>query len=199
MVKLTKNELKKQKDSLKRFNRYLPTLKLKQQQLQSMLQKIQNQVQTLRAEYETYYENIQSWISVFGDYGTPLIEEYIIHITLNTDEQNIAGVSIPIFRSLDCEIKEYDFIVTPWWIDDGIEAVRNVLEMAAKIEVLEKQYALISRELQITIQRVNLFEKVKIPETKKLIRIIQIYLGDQQTASVVRGKITKSRIVEVSA
>ena len=34
-IKLTKNELKKQKDNLKQFQRYLPTLQLKKQQLQS--------------------------------------------------------------------------------------------------------------------------------------------------------------------
>jgi V/A-type H+-transporting ATPase subunit D len=41
---------------------------------------------------------------------------------------------------------------------------------------------------------VNLFEKVKIPETKENIRMIRIYLGDQQTAAVVRGKIAKAAI-----
>ena len=33
-IKLTKNELKTQRDALKRFQRYLPTLQLKKQQLQ---------------------------------------------------------------------------------------------------------------------------------------------------------------------
>ena len=32
-IRLTKNELKKQKDNLKRFTRYLPTLELKKKQL----------------------------------------------------------------------------------------------------------------------------------------------------------------------
>ena len=36
-IKLTKNELKKQKDNLKQFQRYLPTLQLKKQQLQSVI------------------------------------------------------------------------------------------------------------------------------------------------------------------
>ena len=35
-IKLTKNELKVQKDQLKMFNRYLPTLMLKKQQLQAL-------------------------------------------------------------------------------------------------------------------------------------------------------------------
>ena len=38
-IKLTKNELKKQKDNLKQFQRYLPTLQLKKQQLQSVIMK----------------------------------------------------------------------------------------------------------------------------------------------------------------
>jgi V/A-type H+-transporting ATPase subunit D len=41
---------------------------------------------------------------------------------------------------------------------------------------------------------VNLFEKVKIPEAKENIRVIKIYLGDQQIAAVVRGKIAKNKI-----
>lgn len=199
MVKLTKNELKKQKDALKRFKRYLPTLKLKQQQLQSMLQKIQQQIQVLREEYNEYYKSVQSWIAVFGNDEASAIESHITTIKLITQEQNIAGVDIPVFEKLTCEVEEYSLVKTSWWIDDAIDALRNVLRMVAEIEVLEKQYVLIHRELQVTIQRVNLFEKVKVPETKRNIRVIQIYLGDQQTAAVVRGKITKSRIVEEAA
>ncbi|NCB29749.1 MAG: V-type ATP synthase subunit D, partial [Clostridia bacterium] len=48
-------------------------------------------------------------------------------------------------------------------------------------------------ELDTTSQRVNLFEKVKIPECKEHIRVIKIAIGDEQTASVTRGKIAKGR------
>ena len=54
---------------------------------------------------------------------------------------------------------------------------------------------MLGRELRVTSQRVNLFEKVKIPQTKDNIRKIQIYLGDQQTSAVVRGKISKRKLV----
>ena len=47
-------------------------------------------------------------------------------------------------------------------------------------------------------ENLPLFEKVKIPEARENIRRIQIYLGDQQTAAVVRGKIAKRKIVKVS-
>lgn len=103
---------------------------------------------------------------------------------------------MPVFIDLEVNIEDYDLFTTPYWLDDGIEALIDVLKMAAELETLSQQYALIEKELRTTIQRVNLFEKVKIPETRRNIRVIQIYLGDQQTASVVRGKITKGRIVE---
>ncbi len=45
----------------------------------------------------------------------------------------------------------------------------------------------------------NLFEKVKIPETAENIKRIRIYLGDQQTAQVVRGKISKRKLVRAAS
>ena len=63
----------------------------------------------------------------------------------------------------------------------------------AEGDVLRKQRELVQEELHTTGQRVNLFEKVKIPECKENIRVIRIFIGDEQTAAVVRGKIAKGR------
>ena len=43
-IKLTKNELKSQKDALKRFQRYLPTLILKKQQLQMVIRQVEMKI-----------------------------------------------------------------------------------------------------------------------------------------------------------
>jgi V/A-type H+-transporting ATPase subunit D len=59
--------------------------------------------------------------------------------------------------------------------------------------VVEEQKRLLAAELRTTTQRVNLFEKVKIPETEAAIRRIRIYLGDEEVAQVVRGKIAKKK------
>ena len=79
----------------------------------------------------------------------------------------------------------YSMLDTLNLTDDELETLKR-----SKEELLEK-------ELRSTSQRVNLFEKVKIPEAKENIRVIQVYLGDQQTAAVVRGKISKKKLVEV--
>ena len=53
--------------------------------------------------------------------------------------------------------------------------------------------------MRITAQRVNLFEKVKIPQAEEAIRLIKIYIGDQMANAVGRSKIAKKKISLVTA
>jgi len=48
-------------------------------------------------------------------------------------------------------------------------------------------------------ERVNLFEKIKIPEALEAIRVIRIHLGDEMTAGVGRAKIAKAKLSSSSA
>ncbi|MCF7913895.1 MAG: V-type ATP synthase subunit D [Spirochaetaceae bacterium] len=194
-VKLTKNELKKQKDSLKRFQRYLPTLMLKKQQLQMVIRQVESKVRQIEQERRTLQEELDKWIAVFGeDIG---MENLIKVERIERETGNIAGVDIPVFKSLELQEIPYDLFTKPLWTDRGIDAIKRIAELDARIDVLKRQIELLSDELRITTQRVNLFEKVMIPETKENIRKIQIYLGDQQTAAVVRGKMAKNKIEKV--
>ncbi len=196
-IKFTKNELKRQKDALKRFLRYLPTLMLKKQQLQMEIRKVEAQEAELKRNREARYEEIGRWIAVFGeDVAFP---ELLTVKSLDTEVGNIAGVDIPVFQNIEFEQSPYDLFVLPLWVDEAIEKVKDLGTLDAKISILEKQAELLGEELQITSQRVNLFEKVKIPETRENIRMIQIYLGDGQTAAVVRGKIAKKKLVRISS
>ncbi|TVQ24966.1 MAG: V-type ATP synthase subunit D [Spirochaetaceae bacterium] len=191
-VKLTKNELKQQKDALKRFQRYLPTLQLKKQQLQLVIRQVEAQMREKSQEQEKLQRLVMSWVEVFGEDVN--LQSYLRIASLRTGDGNIAGVDIPVFDGIDFEEKPYDLYTMPLWVDRGLEAVKRLLALDAEVRVLKEQHRRLSDELRITTQRVNLFEKVKIPETRDNIRAIRIYLGDQQTAAVVRGKIAKSAI-----
>ena len=119
--------------------------------------------------------------------------------SIHTGTANIAGVTIPVFESVETEVKEIDAWSTPAWIDDAVKAVTEILSLRCERKVLERQRTLVTEELTTTSQRVNLFEKVKIPTCKENIRIIKSAIGDEQTAAVTRGKIAKSRVPEASA
>ncbi len=189
-IKLTKNELKKQKDALKMYQRYLPTLMLKKQQLQKEIRNTESRIRTLLAEKDRVTAQFKSWIAVFGEQG--YFTQDILSVTaLRVETGNIAGVEIPVFKGADFEVQPYDLLRTPLWLDTAIERMRQVLLLDLEAKTLEEQQRRLERELRTTTQRVNLFEKVKIPETKANIKKIRVYLGDQQTAAVVRGKIAK--------
>jgi len=189
-IKLTKNELKKQKDSLKMYRRYLPTLMLKKQQLQREIRLTDLRLNELYSAKEKLDESFKPWIAVFGETGF-FTDKILKIINFKTGNGNIAGVSIPVFEGADFETAKYDLARTPAWLDKAIDIMKQALLLDLEAQIVEEQRRRLDRELRITTQRVNLFEKVKIPEARGNIKKIQVYLGDQQTASVVRGKIAK--------
>ncbi|HDZ76620.1 MAG TPA: V-type ATP synthase subunit D [Candidatus Omnitrophica bacterium] len=191
-IRLTKNELKKNKDALKRFYRYLPMLQLKKKQLQLEIIKIYQVIQAEAAATDKLRREITLWVDVFAE--DVFIEDFISLKSINIDEGNIAGVDIPVFSGIDFTQKDYDFMVMPLWVDRAIESVKQMLTQKAKLSVLHRQLDILKEELRIATQRVNLFEKIKIPEAKENSRVIQIFLGELQTAEVVRGKIAKAKI-----
>jgi len=193
-VKLTKNELKKQKDALKRFRRYLPTLLLKKQQLQMVLRSIEHAQGIVQEKINRLRENMQQWIAIFADRQD--IHSWLSLIAVHISSTNIAGTDIPIFENLEFDVADYNLFTVPLWVDAAIEAIKKAMSLEIELDVLQEQYRRIAHELKITSQRVNLFEKVKIPETRENIRVIQIYLGDQQVAAVVRGKLSKAKVVQ---
>lgn len=199
-VKLTKNEQKKQKDQLKQFQRYLPTLQLKKQQLQMVIRQIESEVAELQVGQKKIVSALQSWVAVYNENKffdkKHSLEHLVIIDKVIKEKGNIAGVSIPIFKQLTFQPLSYNVDHYPLWIDKGIDSLKEIATFDAKIATLLKQIELLGNELRVTSQRVNLFEKVKIPETKHNIRKIQIYLGDQQTSAVVRGKISKRKLVK---
>ena len=200
-IKLTKNELKKQKDNLKQFQRYLPTLQLKKQQLQSVIMGIRNELESKEAERIQMIGDLDDWIAVFAE-NEIFDEDKKLDRLVQPDrvivkDENVAGVTIPAFEELTFKDINYDVDDYPLWVDTACFNLREIARLDAIVSTLRKQTELLEQELRTTSQRVNLFEKVKIPEAKENIRVIQVYLGDQQTAAVVRGKISKKKLVEV--
>ena len=200
-VKLTKNEQKVQKDRLKQFQRYLPTLQLKKQQLQSVITQINADLEEKKKERDAMISGLDDWIAVFVEntiFPEDLrLEKLVQPDKVIADKENIAGVAIPIFRELTFKDIVYDVADYPLWVDTAVIKLREIARLDALVKTLQTQVDMLGKELRTTSQRVNLFEKVKIPEAKENIRMIGIYLGDQQTSAVVRGKIAKKKSQEV--
>lgn len=201
-IKLTKNEQKVQKDLLKQYQRYLPTLQLKKQQLQQVIVTTRAELAQKEAERVQMIGNLDDWVAVFAENAIfdedKSIDTLVQPETVICRNENIAGVTVPKFEELKFKDVEYDVDDYPLWVDTALVKLREIARLDALVSTLRKQEALLEKELRSTSQRVNLFEKVKIPEAKENIRVIGVYLGDQQTAAVVRGKISKKKLVEAA-
>ena len=193
-VKLTKTELKAQTDALKRFQRFLPMLLLKKQQLQGEIAGIVAKAEAVSAKERAVRAELDRWVGLLAT-DEELLAGLVKVKGVRKGTANIAGVTIPTFESVETEVGEADAWATPAWIDDAVETTTRVISLRCEREVYEEQRRLVAEELQQTSQRVNLFEKVRIPECKEGIRVIKIALGDEQAAAVTRGKIAKSRTV----
>ncbi|MFH1504108.1 MAG: V-type ATP synthase subunit D [Candidatus Omnitrophota bacterium] len=191
-IKLTKSELKRQKEEEKRFTRYLPMLQLKKQQLQVEILKIHRGIDSLALQIDDLRSQIVVWVDVFAQ--DVELMRILKTKEIKTEVGNIAGIDIPVFLEVEFDVAEYDFLTMPLWVDKGIEVCKKEIELKVQIAIYHKQAQMLKDELRITTQRVNLFEKVKIPQARENIRVINIYTGEMQKAGVVRGKIAKAKI-----
>ena len=197
-IKLTKTELKAQTDALKRFQRFLPMLQLKKQQLQGEIAGIVQKAEETSAKERAIRADLDRWVGLFAT-DEDLISGLVKVREVRTGTANVAGVAIPTFERIDTDVKEVDVWSTPAWVDNAVETTTQVLSLQCERAIYEEQRRLVEMELQLTSQRVNLFEKVKIPECKEAIRRIKIAIGDEQTAAVTRGKIAKGRVPQEDA
>ncbi|MCX7847115.1 MAG: V-type ATP synthase subunit D [bacterium] len=194
-LKLTKTELKAQRDALARFQRFLPTLELKKEQLIQQIRRVQHEYDTVASQQAQLERQLSAWVALFAE--DVAFADKVRLIQVHTREGNIAGVIIPIFERAEFAVADYDLFSTPLWVDRAVEMIQTIGSLRAQQLILAEQQRRLSHELRITIQRINLFEKVKIPECRENIRRIQIYLGDQQANAVARGKIAKGKLADM--
>ena len=161
------------------------------------VQHLETVIEKKKAAVTALLNDMAKWIRLFAediDLG-----HYLKVTEIRTRAGNIAGVMIPIFEEVVFQRKPVDFFETPAWLDDGLDALEKLISLRAEQNVLVEHQRLLSEELTITTQRVNLFEKVKIPEAIENIRIIRIFLGDQDAAGVIRAKIAKNKLVAMTS
>jgi V/A-type H+-transporting ATPase subunit D len=198
-IKFTKNELQRQQRELKKYQRYLPTLQLKKQQLQLEVRKAEADWENKQAELTQRKRKIESWVELFSDYAAQDWLDAIKIVQVHTVPANIAGVKVTLFQQVDFKVKAYSIFSTPPWIDFAYRTIKELLRLREELKILSETTQALRRELRKTTQRVNLFEKVMIPRCEENIRVIKIYLGDEERNAVGRSKIAKKKLMAVSA
>lgn len=197
-VKLNKNSLREQNQNLKLYLEFLPTLELRKQQLQTEVRSSRDEINAAKKDLQTILDGAKSFSAKISGLLQQIKSSLIVE-EISVDQINVAGVKVPQFRAVRFRKLPYSLVATPWIFDSAIAFFETAVSKKEQIRVLEDKFALLDRELTKTTQRINLYEKVLIPQTRDNIRKIKVYLGDQQTAAVCRAKIAKNKIVKRTA
>ena len=196
-IKLTRPELKRHREALVRYERYLPMLKLKQQRLQATLRETLEELRQAEDELDKIDATLRRYRSILGDLAGVPLQDWARPSEVLVDRRNIAGLDIPVYRDVTFPQARYSLFGTPPWVDQTLSDLRERSRRGAVVELLQQQETLIRRELTHIIQRVNLFEQVMIPDAREAIRRIRIKLGDEMTAGVGRSKIAKKKLADM--
>lgn len=192
-ISLNKSSLNKEKASLKTFNRYLPALELKHQQLMAERKKAEVAIKKVRERIEHIETDIAAQLPMLACEDIN-IEDLVKVTSVVLTKQNIVGTSVPLLEQVEVEVKPYSFLTKPHWVDFLVKKLTEMVELHVESQVRELRYQKISAATKTTSQRVNLFSKVLIPRTKQNIAKIKIFLSDQDRAGVVNAKISKSKM-----
>jgi len=192
---LNKTTLKRTRDELKTYKKFLPSLDLKRQQLLAALKVARAEL----AESETVYSELEALVSkTYPLLGSSTMRTRNLGSLIRVEEvviveENLVGTRSPVAKAVRFALAEYSRMVMPFWVDLLIDNLKTIAEQRILLQVRRQRVKLLDHAARKITQRVNLFEKVLIPQSEASIRKIVIFLSDQERAAVVRSKIAKNK------
>ncbi len=189
---LNKTALKQQRDHLATYHRFLPSLDLKRQQLLADYQRAKVVLAGTQREIDELITSQTGLFSLAGASeqnltGLVRVESVGLH------EENLLGVRLPVLGEVRFMMTEYSMLAKPFWVDLLVELLQKVAALSLRRDVEQERVRRLNDAARRITQRVNLFEKVLIPQAEKDILRIRIFLGDAERAAVVRSKIAKAK------
>lgn len=197
-VALNKSSLNKEKRSLKTYNRYLPALELKRQQLMMERKKAEAALAESREQISELEALVKAQLPMLAREDVSV--EHLVKVTdVKLKQENIVGTSVPAVEHIEMSMTPYSDLVKPHWVDYLVELLERMIRARIELQVRQLRYKELDKATRTTSQRVNLFSKVLIPQTKKNIQKIQIYMSDQDRASVMNAKLSKGKVLAQEA
>lgn len=191
-LQLSKSALSRERGNLERFERFLPSLDLKRQQVTAERSKAARRLAETRREIDKSIKEAGEKLPMLANGDVDLTD--LAKITdVKLDAENVVGTSLPRLKAVQVEVRDYALMGKPLWVDAAVQVLRRMLELRIQVQVEERRLAMLDEAVKTVTQRVNLFDKVLIPRARKSIKRIRIYLSDMETAAVVRSKIAKNK------
>ena len=191
-IRLSKQALAKEREQLKLRQRLLPSLDLKRRQLTVEQEKARQAVTEANAKAAEFERQVAAELRMVADREVDvsgLIQVRRVEIGV----ENVVGVKVPRLDHIDYDETDYSLLAKPAWVDVLIEKLKAAIQLRIEVDVAEQRVTVLGQAVRRTTQRVNLFDRILIPEAQRNIKRIQIFLGDLERDAVVRSKLAKGK------
>lgn len=173
----------------------LPTLVAKESALRLEVKKAREQSEAieldLKKRYAAQEESYRLWTEIPGE---------LLRVTdVDIEIKKIAGVKTPVLRNVSFDVNRYSAFSQAAWVPSGIEMLKELASLKISLELARKKVLILEYARKKTTQKVNLYEKVQIPEYKEAIRKIKRFLEDEENLSKSSQKILKMKLAQAEA
>jgi len=169
--------------------RALPTLKNKESALRMEVKAAKNKTAEIAAALEKLIRQQDKDLKMWNEFDSTLVEVEKINIRYN----KIAGVKTPVLEDVDFNIRDFNVFLKPKWFLEGIGIIEELMKLVIEKELSVKKMEMLEYARKKTTQKVNLYEKVQIPEYQNAIRKIKRFLEDEENLTKAAQKIVKTR------
>ena len=184
-----KTSLQSLDKQLKMRVRALPTIKNKESALRSEVKRAREVPDEFDGKLEERLNAIQEMLQLYDEYRPDILTVKDVEMSV----KKIAGVRTPVLDKVEYDIKDFSLFNAPGWFLDGIQYIKEVVNLALEREFYMRKMELLDRARKKTTQKVNLYEKVQIPGFQEAIRKIKRFLEDEENLSKSAQKIVKTR------
>ena len=190
-----KTAMQSLKKDLKVRERALPTLKAKETALRMEVKRAKVELK----EAETAFKKHKTTMLSYSDLWDEFPQGFLTVKDVDLAFKKIAGVKIPILNKVIFSIEKSVLFGLPAWVGSGTETLKEAAELNIKIDVAQKRVTVLDYARRKTTQKVNLYEKVQIPELHEALLKIKRFLEDQENLEKSSQKILKTKISQAEA
>jgi V/A-type H+-transporting ATPase subunit D len=184
-----KTESQMLQKQLKMRKSALPILKSKESALRAEVKKVKTDIENLESKLQEHMSQNDQYMALFV--GFPDIVKVK---KVNVSSHKIAGVHVPVFEDVEFEISDYSLFLSASYYPALAKVLQEITVLKIRMEIADTRMMILERDRRKTTQKVNLFEKVQIPNLEDAIRRIKRFLEDAENLEKSSQKVVKSRL-----
>ncbi len=189
----TKSAIQDYRKNLKVRQKALPVLLRKETALRQVISNLKPHIEGLEKQFEAELKRLDRFETVWNDMPSLVRVESVELVS-----ENIAGTRVKNLEAVHFKSLSINPLFEPAWLPASIEALQKFIELKLELRYTKLKLTELESARKKTTQKVNLYEKVQIPEYEGAILKVKRFLEDKENIATAAKKIAKNRQIKRS-